>query len=115
MLKAQKYSAYHLPYVFLISRILEYKGVSVDEEHTQAIQSIGTEIGETTFCQMGFVSRGRMLIHKDEDNQDEEDDDMNAHMAEPIRIVAPSQVGLSTMPSVLYEICRSELMVIHGC
>lgn len=82
MLKAKKYSAYHLPCARLISRILEYKGVSIDGEQTQAIQSIGTEIGETTLCQMGFFARGHVLIHNDEDNQDEEDDDMDAHMAE---------------------------------
>ncbi|KOM25230.1 hypothetical protein LR48_Vigan62s000700 [Vigna angularis] len=75
-LKAKKYHAYHLPYALLISRILEYKGVSVDGEHTQVIQSIGTEIGETTFWQMGFLASGK-----------------------PVRAATPSKVGPSAMPS----------------
>ncbi|KOM26956.1 hypothetical protein LR48_Vigan347s001000 [Vigna angularis] len=73
--------------------------VSIDGEHTQSIQSIETKIGETTFRQMGFVAHGRVLVHKDDDNQDEENDDMDAHMVEPIRVVGPSKVGPSTMPS----------------
>ncbi|KOM41157.1 hypothetical protein LR48_Vigan04g135500 [Vigna angularis] len=65
MLKAKKYDAYHLSYALLISRILDYKGVSVD----------------------------------DEKNQEAEDDDMDAHMTEPVGVVAPSEVEPSTMPS----------------
>lgn len=99
MMKAKKYSTYHPPYTLLISRILECKGVSVDGEHTQSINSIGIEIGETDFCQMGFVARGRLIIHKDDENQNDEDGDMDAHMAELGRVAAPSDVGPSTMPS----------------
>ncbi|KOM52241.1 hypothetical protein LR48_Vigan09g090000 [Vigna angularis] len=83
----------------LISRILEYKGVRIEGELTQAIQAIGTEIGETTFRQMGFVARGRVIIHKDDDYLVDEDDDMDAHMAESEEVVAPSEAGPSTMPS----------------
>ncbi|KOM47376.1 hypothetical protein LR48_Vigan07g108000 [Vigna angularis] len=48
---------------------------------------------------MGFIARGRVLVHKDDDNQDDEDDYMDAHMAEPVRAPAPSETGPSTMPS----------------
>ncbi|KOM34803.1 hypothetical protein LR48_Vigan02g095300 [Vigna angularis] len=99
MLKAKMYHAYHLHYALLISRILEYKVVRIEGELTQAIQVIGTEIGETTFRQMAFVARGRVIIHKDDDHQADEDDDMDAHMAEPVEAVAPSEAGPSTMPS----------------
>lgn len=30
---------------------------------------------------MGFVARGNVFLHKDKENQDEEDDDMDARMA----------------------------------
>ncbi|KOM55374.1 hypothetical protein LR48_Vigan10g126600 [Vigna angularis] len=93
MLKAKKYNSYHFPYVVLISRILEYKGISVEGELTQAI---GTEIGETTFRQMGFVARGRVIIHKDDDHQDDHNNDMDAHMADPIQA---ADAGPSQMPS----------------
>ncbi|KOM41087.1 hypothetical protein LR48_Vigan04g128500 [Vigna angularis] len=99
MIKAKKYHAYHLPYALLISRIIEYKGVRIEGELTQAIQAIDTEIGETMFRQMGFFARGRVIIHKDDDHQDDEDDDMDAHMAEPVGAATPSKVGPSTMPS----------------
>ncbi|KOM37716.1 hypothetical protein LR48_Vigan03g109800 [Vigna angularis] len=99
MLKSKKYHAHHLPYALLISRILEYKGVNVDGELTQTIRAIGTKIGETTFCQMGFVTRGRVIIHKDNDHQNNEDDDMDAYMAEPVRAAAPFDAGPSQMPS----------------
>ncbi|KOM55441.1 hypothetical protein LR48_Vigan10g133300 [Vigna angularis] len=39
MVKAKKYNSYHFPYTLLISRILEYKGVSVEGELTHAIQA----------------------------------------------------------------------------
>ncbi|KOM49520.1 hypothetical protein LR48_Vigan08g034700 [Vigna angularis] len=68
-------------------------------EHTQAIQLIGTKIGETTLRQMGFVAHGNVFLHKDEENQEDEDDDVDAHMAEPIREVAPFAAGPSTIPS----------------
>ncbi|KOM52029.1 hypothetical protein LR48_Vigan09g068800 [Vigna angularis] len=48
---------------------------------------------------MGFVSRGRVIIHKDDDPQNAEDEDMDAHMAEPVGAATPSEVGPSTMPS----------------
>ncbi|KOM37795.1 hypothetical protein LR48_Vigan03g117700 [Vigna angularis] len=48
---------------------------------------------------MGFVARGRVIIHKDDENQDDENDDMDAHMTDPIRAATPSEVGPSTMPS----------------
>ncbi|KOM50166.1 hypothetical protein LR48_Vigan08g099300 [Vigna angularis] len=99
MVKAKKYHAYHLPYALLISRIIEYKGFRIEGELTEPIQAIGTEIGETTFRQMGFVVRGRVIIHKDDDHQDDEDDDMDAHMRKPVGVAAPSEVGPSTMPS----------------
>ncbi|KOM31729.1 hypothetical protein LR48_Vigan01g128400 [Vigna angularis] len=41
---------------------------------------------------------------KDDDNQDEEDDNMDAHMAEPVRVAAPCEVGPSTMPSSLFSL-----------
>ncbi|KOM26756.1 hypothetical protein LR48_Vigan312s001700 [Vigna angularis] len=99
MLKAKKYNSHHFPYALLISQILEYKGVSVDGELTQAIQAIGTEIGETTFRQMGFVARGCVIIHKDDDHQDDDNDDMDAHMADPVQAADPSDAGPSQMPS----------------
>ncbi|KOM28151.1 hypothetical protein LR48_Vigan503s002600 [Vigna angularis] len=82
------------------NRILEYKGVNVEGELVQAIQVVGSEIGDTTFCQMGFITRGRVLIHKDDDHPDEdEDDDIDTHMAEPVSAAAPFDAGPSTMPS----------------
>ncbi|KOM30043.1 hypothetical protein LR48_Vigan846s000700 [Vigna angularis] len=99
MLKAKKYNSYHFPYALLISRILEYKGVSVEGELPQAIQAIGTEIGETTFRQMGFVARGGMIIHKDDDYQDDDNDDMDTHMADPVQVADPVDVDPSQMPS----------------
>ncbi|KOM52011.1 hypothetical protein LR48_Vigan09g067000 [Vigna angularis] len=99
MVKAKKYTSYHFPYALLISRILEYKGVSVDRELTTAIQAIGTEIGETTFRQMGFVARGRVIIHKDDDHHEDANDDMDAHMADPVPAATSADAGPSHMPS----------------
>ncbi|KOM57516.1 hypothetical protein LR48_Vigan11g054900 [Vigna angularis] len=48
---------------------------------------------------MGFVARGRVIIHKYDDHQDNEDDDMEAHMVEPVRAVTPYDFGPSQMPS----------------
>ncbi|KOM34768.1 hypothetical protein LR48_Vigan02g091800 [Vigna angularis] len=100
MVKAKKSHSYQFPYALLISRILEYKGVNVEGELVQAIPTVGSEIGDTTFRQMGFITRGRVLIHKDDDHPDEdEDDDIDTHMAEPASTAAPSDAGPSTMPS----------------
>ncbi|KOM41122.1 hypothetical protein LR48_Vigan04g132000 [Vigna angularis] len=99
MVKAKKYPSYHFPYALLISRILEYKGVSVVGELTTAIQAIGTEIGETTFRQMGFVARGRVIIHKDDDHHENANDDMDAHMVDPVPAATSADVGPSHMPS----------------
>ncbi|KOM43030.1 hypothetical protein LR48_Vigan05g063400 [Vigna angularis] len=100
MVKAKKSHSYQFPYALLISRILEYKGVNVEGELVQAIPAVGSEIGDTTFRQMGFITRGRVLIHKDDDHPDEdEDDDIDTHMAEPVSVAAPSDAGPSTMPS----------------
>ncbi|KOM34552.1 hypothetical protein LR48_Vigan02g070200 [Vigna angularis] len=100
MVKGKKSHSYQFPYALLISRILEYKGVNVEGELVQAIQIVGSEIGDTTFRQMGFITRGRVLIHKDDDHPDEdEDDDIDTHMAEPVSVAAPSDAGPSTMPS----------------
>ncbi|KOM41379.1 hypothetical protein LR48_Vigan04g157700 [Vigna angularis] len=84
----------------LLLLILEYKGVNVEGELVQAIQAVGSKIGDTTFRQMGFITRGRVLIHKDDDHPDEdEDDDIDTHMAEPVSAAAPFDAGPSTMPS----------------
>ncbi|KOM57435.1 hypothetical protein LR48_Vigan11g046800 [Vigna angularis] len=100
MVKAKKSHSYQFPYALLISRILEYKGVNVEGELVQAIQAVGSEIGYTTFRQMGFITRGRVLIHKDDDHPDEdEDDDIDTHMVEPVSAAAPSDASPSTMPS----------------
>ncbi|KOM56658.1 hypothetical protein LR48_Vigan10g255000 [Vigna angularis] len=99
MVKAKKYSSFHFPYALLISRILEYKGVSVDGELTTSIQAIGTEIGETTFRQMGFVARGRVIIHKDDDHHENVNDDMDAHMVDPVQTATSIDAGPSHMPS----------------
>ncbi|KOM53433.1 hypothetical protein LR48_Vigan09g209200 [Vigna angularis] len=99
MVKAKKYSSYHFPYALLISRILEYKGVSGDGELTTSIQAIGTEIGETTFRQMGFVARGRVIIHKDDDHHENVNDDMDAHMVDPVQTATSADAGPSHMPS----------------
>ncbi|KOM57566.1 hypothetical protein LR48_Vigan11g059900 [Vigna angularis] len=48
---------------------------------------------------MGFVARGNVFLHSDEENQSDEDDDEDAHMAEPVREVAPSITGSFTIPS----------------
>ncbi|KOM31402.1 hypothetical protein LR48_Vigan01g095700 [Vigna angularis] len=49
---------------------------------------------------MGFITRGRVLIHKDDDPPDvDEDDDMDTHMADPVRAAAPSDAGPSNIPS----------------
>ncbi|KOM29511.1 hypothetical protein LR48_Vigan715s000100 [Vigna angularis] len=49
---------------------------------------------------LGFITRGRVLIHKDDDHPDEdEDDDIDTHMAEPVSAAAPSDAGPSVMPS----------------
>ncbi|KOM28048.1 hypothetical protein LR48_Vigan492s001200 [Vigna angularis] len=100
MVKAKKSHSYQLPYALLISRILEFKGVSVEGELVQNIETVGTEIGDTTFHQMGFITRGRVLIHKDDDHPDvDEDDDMDTHMADPVSAAAPSDAGPSNIPS----------------
>ncbi|KOM26486.1 hypothetical protein LR48_Vigan277s000600 [Vigna angularis] len=80
-------------------KIVEFKGVNVEGMHTQAIQSIGKEILETTLRQMGFVERGNVFLHKDEENQSDEDDGEDAHMAEVVRKAAPSIVGPSSIPA----------------
>ncbi|KOM51988.1 hypothetical protein LR48_Vigan09g064700 [Vigna angularis] len=91
MVKAKKSHSYQFPYALLISRILEYKGVNVEGELVQAIQVVGSEIGDTTFRQIGFITRGRVLIHKD--------DDIDTDMAESVNAAAPSDAGPSTMSS----------------
>ncbi|KOM35506.1 hypothetical protein LR48_Vigan02g165600 [Vigna angularis] len=99
MVQTKKYSSYHFPYALLISRILEYKGVSVDGELTTSIQAIGTEIRETTFRQMGFVACGRVIIHKDDDHHENANDDMDAHMVDPVPAATSADAGPSHMPS----------------
>ncbi|KOM55972.1 hypothetical protein LR48_Vigan10g186400 [Vigna angularis] len=100
MVKAKKSHSYQFPYALLISRILEFKGVPVEGELVQTIEAVGSEIGDTTFRQMGFITRGRVLIHKDDDHPDvDEDDDMDIHMADLVSVVAPSDAGPSNIPS----------------
>ncbi|KOM57462.1 hypothetical protein LR48_Vigan11g049500 [Vigna angularis] len=100
MVKAKKSHSYQLPYSLLISRILEFKGVPIEGELVQNIEIVGSEIGDTTFRQMGFITRGRVLIHKDDDHPDvDEDDDMDTHMADPVSAAAPSDAGPSNIPS----------------
>ncbi|KOM27035.1 hypothetical protein LR48_Vigan375s000500 [Vigna angularis] len=100
MVKAKKSHSYQLPYALLISRILEFKGVPVEGELVQNIETVGSEIGDTTFRQIGFITRGRVLIHKDDDHPDvDEDDDMDTHMANPVSATAPSDAGPSNIPS----------------
>ncbi|KOM31588.1 hypothetical protein LR48_Vigan01g114300 [Vigna angularis] len=99
MVKAKKYNSYHFPYALLISQILEYKGVNVEGELTPAIQAIGIETGEITFRQIGFVARGRLIIHKDDDHHEDDNDDMDAHMADPVQAAASADAGPSQMPS----------------
>ncbi|KOM48394.1 hypothetical protein LR48_Vigan07g209800 [Vigna angularis] len=48
---------------------------------------------------MGFVARGRVIIHKDDDHQDDDNDDMDAHMVDPVQAADPADVGSSQMPS----------------
>lgn len=48
---------------------------------------------------MGFVTRGNIFLHKDEANQEDEDDDLDAHMAELVRKVDPLNVSPSVIPS----------------
>ncbi|KOM52799.1 hypothetical protein LR48_Vigan09g145800 [Vigna angularis] len=62
MVKAKKSHSYQLPYALLLSRILEFKGVPVEGELVQNIEAVGSEIGDTTFRKMGFITRGRVLI-----------------------------------------------------
>ncbi|KOM31548.1 hypothetical protein LR48_Vigan01g110300 [Vigna angularis] len=100
MVKAKKSHSYQFPYALLISRILEFKGVPVEGELVQTIETVGSEIGDTTFRQMGFITRGRVLIQKDDDHPDvDEDDDMDTHMADPVSAAAPSDAGPSSIPS----------------
>ncbi|KOM50036.1 hypothetical protein LR48_Vigan08g086300 [Vigna angularis] len=74
MLKAKKYNSYHFPYALLISRILEYKGVSVEGELTQAIQALELRL-------------------------DDDNDDMDAHMVDPVQADDPTDAGPSQMSS----------------
>ncbi|KOM57608.1 hypothetical protein LR48_Vigan11g064100 [Vigna angularis] len=48
---------------------------------------------------MGFVARGRVIIHKDDDHQDDDNDDMDAHMADPVQTADLAGAGPSQMPS----------------
>ncbi|KOM37865.1 hypothetical protein LR48_Vigan03g124700 [Vigna angularis] len=99
MVKAKKSHSYQFPYALLISRILEFKGVPVEGELVQTIEAVGSEIGDTTFRQMRFLTRDRVRIHKDDDHPDvDEDDDMDTHMADPVSAAAPSDVGPSNIP-----------------
>ncbi|KOM56456.1 hypothetical protein LR48_Vigan10g234800 [Vigna angularis] len=66
---------------------------------SRAIQAAGSEIGETTLRQMGFVARGNIFVHKDEAYNDDEDDDIDAHMIEPVNVVDPSKAALLAAPS----------------
>ncbi|KOM48049.1 hypothetical protein LR48_Vigan07g175300 [Vigna angularis] len=100
MVKAKKSHSYQFPYALLLSRILEFKGVPVEGELVQTIEAVGSEIGDTTFRQMGFITRCRVLIHKDDDHPDvDEDDKMDTHMADPVSVAALSDVGPSNIPS----------------
>ncbi|KOM38295.1 hypothetical protein LR48_Vigan03g167700 [Vigna angularis] len=110
MLKAQKYPSYHLPYAFLISRILEYKGVNVEGEHTQAIQAIGLENRETTSRQIRFVARGNIFLHKDEANQEDEDEDIDTHMTKLQFVNLSRQMEEMSM---VHQTRHQELMEMH--
>ncbi|KOM37757.1 hypothetical protein LR48_Vigan03g113900 [Vigna angularis] len=53
----------------------------------------------TTFRQMGFVARGHVIIHKDDDHHEDANDYMDAHMADPVPAATSADAGPSHMPS----------------
>ncbi|KOM43597.1 hypothetical protein LR48_Vigan05g120200 [Vigna angularis] len=79
--------------------------VIVEGEYTQSIQVVGSKIGETTLRQMSFVAHGNVFLHKDEENQEDEDDDIDAHITEPVSEADPYSWSFSH--SFL-------LIIIHG-
>ncbi|WVY98395.1 hypothetical protein V8G54_030546 [Vigna mungo] len=73
MYKAKRLDAAPLPYPLLVSRIYEYKGVNVSNEH--------------------YETQGNSYVHSDDvDDQADEDDDEDIHMPDPTHVAGPSQV-----------------------
>ncbi|KOM47903.1 hypothetical protein LR48_Vigan07g160700 [Vigna angularis] len=89
---------YYRFYGFQFPNLFEAQGVNVKGEHAQAIQVVGSEIGQPTLRQMGFVARGNIFLHKDEANQDEVED-IDARMVESVSEADPSTTGPSAIPS----------------
>ncbi|KOM35128.1 hypothetical protein LR48_Vigan02g127800 [Vigna angularis] len=91
-MKVQRYPIYHLPHVFHVSRIFEFKEVNVVGEKKLVIQATGFKIGENTLRQMSFVSLENTFVHKD---TQQDDDDEDAHMVEHVNVLDPSEVDPS--------------------
>ena len=75
MLKAKRLPQYPLPYSLLISRVCEYKGVTVSDEHSHKTTATN-KITENSLKQMKYFPFGNTYIHKDDmppsDNEEEE-------------------------------------------
>ncbi|KOM49977.1 hypothetical protein LR48_Vigan08g080400 [Vigna angularis] len=81
------------------NRLLAYQSFLRNPQQQSNQRQLLVEIRETTLRQMGFVARGNVFLYKDEENQSDEDDDEDAHMAEPVREAAPSTDGTSSIPT----------------
>ncbi|WVY97021.1 hypothetical protein V8G54_029172 [Vigna mungo] len=120
MYKAKRLDAAPLPYPLLVSRICEYKGVDVSNEHYEVVLP-GHKIGDNSLRQMRFIKQGNSYVHSDNvGGQADEDDDEDIPMPDPTHVAGPSQVNeeysLESLSRQMSEMARlqHEMMVIQN-
>ncbi|KOM25211.1 hypothetical protein LR48_Vigan54s000800 [Vigna angularis] len=111
MLKAKRSDLAPLPYPLLVSKICEYKGVDISNEHFEHVLP-GHKIGENSLRQMGFIQQGLSYIHPEDaiGEQASEDDDANIPMPDPTNVAGPSQIhedySLESLSRQITEMAR---------
>ncbi|KOM47498.1 hypothetical protein LR48_Vigan07g120200 [Vigna angularis] len=111
MLKAKRLDLVPLPYPLLVSKICEYKGVDISNEHFEHVLP-GHKIGENSLRQMGFIQQGLSYIHPEDaiGEQASEDDDANIPMPDPTNVAGPSQIhkdySLESLSRQITEMAR---------
>ncbi|KOM43445.1 hypothetical protein LR48_Vigan05g104900 [Vigna angularis] len=93
MLKAKRLDLTPLPCPLLVSKICEYKGVDITNEHYEHVLP-GHKIGDNSLRQMGFIQQGLSYIHPEDaiGEQASADDDANIPMPDPTNVAGPSQI-----------------------
>ncbi|XP_068502140.1 uncharacterized protein [Phaseolus vulgaris] len=64
MQKSMRLSDYHYPYAILISKILNYFEVDLEEETSELVKSTH-EVNNGSLCKMGFIKIGGRWVSKD--------------------------------------------------